>query len=129
MNYWPHDGREDKLLKNLKIMQAKRETKAATIAEIHTLINDLGLLKTADEMLAAYAGREGVLLKNLRKLKSKKDDDAAMKAKIVSLFEELDLPSNKVDEMLAQYVGREEKLLANLKKLEFNLSTNYTNCE
>jgi hypothetical protein len=126
-----YDGREDKLLKNLKVMKAKKEREAKTIELIRTLVDELALPKTADELLATYAGREGGLLKNLRKMKSKEDEDAAMKAKIEALFEELDLSSNKVDEMLAEYVGREEKLLANLKKLEFNLSTNFgvTNCE
>jgi len=85
-----YDGRDDELLKNLKIIKIKKEKKAATIAEIRTLIDAMGLPKTADEMLVTYAGREGGLLKNLCKMKSKRDEDAVIKTKIVNLFEELD---------------------------------------
>jgi len=83
-----YDGREDELLKNLKVMKAKKEREAKTIELIRSLVEELALPKTADEMLASYAGREETLLNNLRKMKSKKDKDAAIKADIVALVEE-----------------------------------------
>jgi hypothetical protein len=70
-----YKGREDELLANLKKMKAnqaedKNVEKKATIAEITSLLEELSLPKSADEMLTEYKGREGDLLKNLKSIKA-----------------------------------------------------------
>jgi hypothetical protein len=70
-----YKGREDELLANLKKMKAnqaedKNVEKKATITEITSLLEELSLPKSADEMLTEYKGREGDLLKNLKSIKA-----------------------------------------------------------
>jgi hypothetical protein len=69
-----YKGREEELLTNLRKMKANQAEddistnveKVATIAEITSLIEELSLPKSVDEMLTNYKGREGDLLKNLK---------------------------------------------------------------
>ena len=74
-----YKGQEEELLSNLKTMLAKQidadtskaDENAATIAEITSLIMELSLPKSVDEMLTEYKGREDNLLKNLKLIKDK----------------------------------------------------------
>ncbi len=110
------EGREDELVKNLKMMKAKKAEDNTTITQINALIEELGIVtKSPDEMLAAYKGREVVLLKNLKKMRSKMIKDAEVKAEVAFLAGEVNA-TKSAEEMLAGYKGREEELLKNLRK-------------
>ena len=74
-----YEGREEELLKNLQKMKSKQESaaalkasKAATIAEVTSLCDELKPGKSAEELLAAYEGREQELLTHLKKLQKSK---------------------------------------------------------
>ncbi|KAL3758420.1 hypothetical protein ACHAWU_006080 [Discostella pseudostelligera] len=108
-----YEGREQELLKNLRKMKAKEDTKA----EIEALVVETGAPKSAEELLASYAGREEQLLKNLRKMKAKQVNDAEIKAEVEALVDELNIPKT-ADDMLASYAGREDELLKNLRKMK-----------
>ena len=111
-----YKGREDELLKNLKL---------TATAEITNLTTKLSLPKSADKMLKKYKGREGGLLANLKKMKAKQTnadtskavENAATIAEITSLIKELSLPKSS-EEMLTEYEGREHDLLKNLKLIK-----------
>jgi len=111
-----YEGREDDLLKNLKL---------TATAEITSLTTELSLPKSADKMLKKYKGREGGLLMNLKKMKANQIDadtskavpNVATIAEITSLIKELSLPKSG-DEMLTEHKGREDNLLKNLKLIK-----------
>jgi hypothetical protein len=74
-----YEGREEELLKNLQKMKSKQESaaalkasKAATIAEVTSLCDELKPGKSAEELLAAYEGREQELVTHLKKLQTSK---------------------------------------------------------
>lgn len=72
-----YKGREDELLKNLRIMKAKQTTeeeKQAIRAEVEALVAETKSPKSADDLLTAFAGQEQNLIKNLKKLKAKQDE-------------------------------------------------------
>lgn len=74
-----YEGREEELLKNLQKMKSKQESaaalkasKAATIAEVTSLCDELKPGKSSEELLAAYEGREQELVTHLKKLQTSK---------------------------------------------------------
>merc|ERR1711957_929623 len=76
-----YDGREDDLIKNLKMMQTK-QAKGAQRAEVKSLVESIDTVKSAEELIAAYDGKEDELIKNLSKMKDKQEKNKAKSQKV-----------------------------------------------
>merc|ERR1711957_790002 len=109
-----HDGREDDLIKNLKMMQTK-QAKGAQRAEVKSLVESIDTVKSGEEMLDAYEGKEDELIKNLEKMKTKQSKKAERKMLLVkresvkALVAEVK-PGKSVDDLMTTYEGKEDDL-------------------
>ena len=112
-------GREDELIQNLSVMQAKKASAKTPLdqqEQVRSLVESTQPGKTVDELLAAYSGREDELIKNLTMMQAKQTKET-QRAEIATLNERLQT-GKSTKELLDAYEGREEELLKNLKKVE-----------
>ncbi len=84
-------------------------------AKVIAYCEELSLLDSCDELLAAFEGREHELLNNLAIRKAKVETIAEVKM----IIDELAL-STKENELLSTFDGREKELLENLTKMKAN---------
>ena len=76
--------------------------------EIRELVEETAVVKSADELLEAYAGRENELLAYLKKMKTER--------RVKELVDELK-PGRTSSELLSEYSGREAELISHLEKM------------